>query len=207
MGNANSRAPVAAPGLDFGNWSRRRVIKALLAGGGLAATGGLAGCGRGGGMGPDGYRLLVLDVAQASTLSALGDALIPRQEGFPDLVDTELLRRVDEELSFIGESIQSDLGAALAVLEWAPFLYWRFGRFSSLEREERREVLDRMLRSRSETLRAVSTNLRILVQFFYFGHPAAWAAIGYDGPFSHLPPIESEQRRFYAENTGRRRNA
>jgi hypothetical protein len=36
------------------------------------------------------------------------------------------------------------------------------------------------------------------VHLFYYGHRATWRATGYDGPFSRIEPILSEQRIYFA---------
>jgi len=192
------------PGLGWGSLSRRRFLKGMLAAAGAAGAGAsVTACAPGGGTGSDGRPLLFLDAGEAAIVQALGEAVIPTQKGFPTLAEAEVVRRMDEELSFVGEAIRGDLHAAIGLLQYAPVLQGRFARFTGLDPAGRREVLEKMSRSRSETLRAVATNLRLLVHFFYFGHHSTWAAIGYDGPFSHLPPIASEQRRHYAGQTGR----
>lgn len=184
--------------------SRRQFLQAGLAAGALTAGGVLAGCARGGGaLGADGQPLLFLGATEAATLAALGAAVIPTQPGFPSLTEAGVIRRIDEELSFVGAALQGDMRAAFGVLEYAPFLYGRWSRYSRLDLAGRREVLKAMMASRVETLRAVGANLKILVHFFYFGAAASWRATGYDGPFSHLPPIASEQRQHYARQTGR----
>ncbi|MFA5939080.1 MAG: twin-arginine translocation signal domain-containing protein [Sinimarinibacterium sp.] len=191
----------AMPALDWGGVTRRGFMKSLAAVG--AVVGGLAasGCERGTEQGADGRPLLALSAAQARTLGAVADAVIPTQPGFPSAAQADVVRRFDEELSFVAPSIQSDLQAALGVLEYAPFLYGHFSRFAALGIPARREVLQAMNTSRVEILRAVGNNAKILVQFFYFGHPSVWTAIGYDGPFGKMPEQMSEQRAWYAEHT------
>jgi hypothetical protein len=196
-----SRSPLSEmhwPGL-----SRRAFLKGVLGSAAVLGTGAaVQGC-SGGGTGADGRPLLYLDESEAGILAALGEAVIPTQAGFPTLGEAEVIRRIDEELSFVDEAIQSELRAAIGVLQWTPLLYGRFSRYSRLDLEGRREILTRMMKSGSEIMRAVSANLKLLIHFFYFAHPAAWPAIGYDGPFSKLPPIASEQRQWYAQKTGR----
>lgn len=190
-------------GLHWHGLSRRRFIKglALLP----TAVGGsfvLGACSEPQRRWRDGRALLALSVAQAQTLEAVARAALPAGGGFPDVDEAQVVRRFDEELSFVSESIRGDLQAALGVLEYVPSLYGHFGRFSALGGDAQRAVLDALCGSRIELLRAIGSNVRILVQFFYFAHPATWAATGYDGPFGHLPERLSEQRRWYAERTG-----
>lgn len=191
----------AMPALEWGGVTRRHFMKGLAAVGVVAGGLTTSACERGVGTGADGRPLLALSAAQARTLGAVAEAVIPTQPGFPDATQAQVVRRFDEELSFVSPSIRSDLQAALGVLEYAPFLYGHFSRFNALDIRARREVLQAMNTSRVEILRAVGNNAKILVQFFYFGHPSVWTAIGYDGPFGKLPEQTSEQRRWYAEHT------
>ncbi|MEQ1439495.1 twin-arginine translocation signal domain-containing protein [Fontimonas sp. SYSU GA230001] len=189
------------PALEWGGVTRRGFMKGLAAVGALAGGFAAGGCERGAQIGADGRPLLALSAAQARTLGAVAEAVIPTQPGFPDARQAEVVRRFDEELSFVSPSIRSDLQAALGVLEYAPVLYGQLSRFAALDIPARREVLQAMNTSRVELLRAVGNNAKILVQFFYFGHPSVWAAIGYDGPFGKMPEQISEQRAWYAQHT------
>ncbi|MGH8453754.1 MAG: hypothetical protein ACRESW_04305 [Nevskiales bacterium] len=194
--------------LDWHGLSRRRFLKLALATSGalgLAGVGAtLEGCAKHTAVGVDGRPYLFLDDGMAQAFTAFAEAVIPRQPGFPTLADAGVVRRMDEEVSFVGESIREDLCSALGLLEITPFLYGRFSRFSRLDIAGRQQIIRALLNSHVETFRAVGSNLKFLVHFFYFGHPAAWKAIHYDGPFAHLPPILSEQRLFYARQTGGR---
>lgn len=196
-------AGLRASGMHWAGLSRRRFLKGTLALAGAAGAAPLlGGCGAAPGVGPDGRPLLFLDAREAAVMTALGDAIIPSQPAFPGLAEAEVIRRLDEELSFVGESIGSDVHAAISVLEFAPFVYGRLGRYSRLPTTARREVLTAMMGSRSEILRAVGTNLKLMLHFFYFAHPAVWPAMGYDGPFAGMEPKPSAQRRFYARRIG-----
>lgn len=192
------------PNESWGGLSRRRFLKgAIVAVGGIGVGTSLTACSTPAGRAGDGQPLLLLSVNEATTLTTLGEAIIPRQKGFPSLAEAEVVARIDEELSFVGKSIQSDMRAALSVLEFAPFLYGHFSRYSRLDEATRRTLLGQMMTSRSEILRAVATNMKVLIHFMYFGHRSSWKAIGYDGPFAQRPPIASAQRKYYAAQTGR----
>lgn len=192
------------PEQEWGGLSRRRFLKgALLSAGALGTGAAVSGCSTDAGSGADGKPLLFLNTHEVATLTALGEAIIPTQKGFPSLAQAEVIARLDEELSFVGDAIQSDMHAAISVLEFAPIVYRHFGRYSRLDVTARREILSKMMASRSEILRAVSTNMKVLIHFMYFGHRSSWDAIGYDGTFSQLPPIASVQRQHYATHTGR----
>lgn len=188
--------------IGWGTVSRRRFLRGagfVCAGVGVGL--GASACREDHAMGLDGRPLLALDARQAATLAAVADAVVPTQPGFPTAAQAQVLRRFDEELSFVAPSIRDDLRAALDVLEFLPPLYGRLSRFSTLDAAGRRDVLTRMCSSRVELLRAVGANVKILVQFFYFAHPSVWTAIGYDGPFGRMPEQTSEQRAWYAQHT------
>lgn len=189
---------------DWGALSRRRFLVGALGLGGAALGGiGLSACARREAQAADGQPLLVLRPGEVATLTALGEAILPPQAGFPDMAEAEVLRRLDEELYFVGASIRGDMHAALAVMAWSPLIYGHMRRFERLDAAARRDILERMMNSGNEILRAVGTNLKLVLHFMYFGHPATWRAIAYDGPFAGLPPAASAQRRHYAERSGR----
>ncbi|MGH8430672.1 MAG: hypothetical protein ACREUF_09730, partial [Solimonas sp.] len=164
--------------LDWHGLSRRRFLKLALATSGtlgLAGVGAtLSGCTKQTAIGADGRPYLFLDDDMARAFAVFGEAVIPHQPGFPTLAETGVLRRMDEEVSFVGQSIRDDLRSALGLLEITPFLYGRFSRFSRLDIAGRQRIIKALLTSRVETFRAVGSNLKFLVHFFYFGHRATW---------------------------------
>lgn len=81
--------------------------------------------------------------------------------------------------------------------------YGYFSRLSRLSLAERRELLIRASGTKDDTVRAVIANLSGMMRWYYFGHPATWNAIGYDGPFMNLPEKRSEQRVLYAKLVGK----
>jgi hypothetical protein len=181
--------------LDWRGIGRRRFVKLLATAGASGALLPLTACAP---ASPTTDRFLVLSAVQATTLAAVAQAVIPPQAGFPTVEQAQVVQRMDEELWLSDASIQEDMCAALAVMEWLPLAYGHWGRFSSLDASQILEVLTRSMESSIEIFRAVGTNLKLVSHFMYFGHPSAWAAIGYDGPFQKLPPILSEQRKTYA---------
>jgi len=135
------------------------------------------------------HRLLSFDKSTAYIVLALAGAVIPLGNGYATIEQTQVLRRFDEELFFLSSD----------ALEYLPFTYGYFSRFSKLSLPDRQRVLRQGFTSNFDLVRAVTSSLRLIVQFFYFGHEASWARIAYDGPFSGIAPIMSEQRLFYQD--------
>lgn len=189
--------------LHHAGLSRRMFLQGMLAAAGAAGIGGaLSGCALGGHDGPDGYPLLFLTADEAHILTALGEAIVPTQPGFPTIGRAGVIRRIDQELTLVDAAIQSDFRAAIDVLQFSPFVYGRFSRFTKLPSDGRREVVKSLMTSRVEILRAVGANLKLIVHFYYFAHPETWAAIGYDGSFGRLPRKSSEQDLWYRGMAG-----
>ena len=144
-------------------------------------------------------RLMTLDAAAASTLHAAAQVVLPSGDGFPSIADAKTIERIDEEIYFVSPEVREDVKTAIKVLEYLPFMYGYFSRFSALDMTTRKVVLEKAFKSQFEVPRAVSASLRLIVQLFYFGSSATWARIGYDGPFAKLPPQMSEQRVYFAK--------
>lgn len=176
-------------------FSRRRFLKlAFIGGGSLFAAGAL-------------FRfwprkshdhLVTLNSYLADVVEAFAGVTLP-QNGMPDATATQIVRRLDEELTFVAEQIRSDFLAALYLVEFSPAAYGFFGRMSRLTREKRLAFLQKAGGSGSDLVRAAISNIRMLVMLCYYGHPASWKRIGYDGPFGGFPEKLSEQRQFYRE--------
>ena len=148
-------------------------------------------------------RLQLLAMRHAHTLNAFAEAVLPVTPGFPSISDTGVIRRFDEELYFVDDSIQDDVAAALDLLEWLPIVTGYFARFSNLPLTDRTAFIDGMLSSRLETFRAVASNLKNAIHFLHYAHPASWTWTGYDGPFARVEPKQSEQRMYYAAKGNR----
>jgi hypothetical protein len=179
--------------------SRRRMLGLML---GLSAAL-LAGCSLGDrkARGPAGgtSRCLSFDADQAATLEALIAAVVPTMAPFPAAADARVLDRFDEETYFVSAEVREDIRTAIDALEYLPFLYGHFGRFSRLPLGARRRVLGTAMQSRFAVPRAVAGSLRMMAHLFYYGHPTTWPATGYDGPFARIAPILGEQRVHFAE--------
>lgn len=139
---------------------------------------------------------LVLSHEHEATLLALAEALL-EGPGFPPAGETGLLARIDEELSFVETGIRDDFLLALEALEALPWFYGRFSRLTALPPDARRDFLESLDHTRFDTVRAIVNGVALLVRMFYYADRRVWPALGYEGPFAGLPPIESEQHRHY----------
>ncbi|BEP57063.1 MULTISPECIES: hypothetical protein [unclassified Variovorax] len=183
-------------------FAKRRFLKLALigVGGAVAVAGGGVGYltqthryrGRYG-------KLLALDDHHADIVHALAEACTPDRPGFPTVEQTEIVARLDEELFFVSDGICSEMKAALYLIEMLPLVSGHVSRLSCMPVAERRAFLAKASETRNDTVRVAVSSLAAAMRWYYYGHPASWNAIGYDGPFMQLPEQHSEQRVFYAE--------
>lgn len=180
-------------------FSRRSFLKyALIGGGSLLALGALARFWPRKSFG----KLLTLHDYLADALEAFAGVTLPGEAGMPDAAAAQVIRRLDEELTFVASQISSDFIAAIYLIEFSPTAYGFFGRMSRLEPAKRVEYLKRAGGEGSDLVRAAVSNIRMLVLLCYYGHASTWQKIGYDGPYGALPEKLSEQRLHYRRLTG-----
>lgn len=194
--------------MDFPPLPRRRFLKACVGAGAAAgALGiGLPACADGKpgttpfatAHGP----LLVLDSARVAVLEAFAEASIATGDGFPAVRDTDLVRRLDEELYFSEPAIRDDVLLAIDAVDLFPVIYGRFARLHRLPLPRRRAFLEALADTRLDTVRAAVNGLRLLTSLFYYGQRGAWAAMGYEGTHAGLPPADTEQHAHYRTLTG-----
>ncbi|MCW7488479.1 hypothetical protein [Leptospira meyeri] len=136
--------------------------------------------------------------SETKTVAAFSEVVLPIIEpGMPNLEETNVMRRLDEELYFVSEEIQEDFHSAVMVLEYLPIFYGHFSFFSNLSREKREELLSLWAETDSDIVRAVVGNLKLLVCLVYYGHKSTWEQISYPGPFANPPEKWSEARIHY----------
>ncbi|PKA13580.1 hypothetical protein CH372_02895 [Leptospira meyeri] len=136
--------------------------------------------------------------SETKTVAAFSEVVLPIIEpGMPNLEETNVMRRLDEELYFVSEEIQEDFHSAVMVLEYLPIFYGHFSFFSNLWREKREELLSLWAETDSDIVRAVVGNLKLLVCLVYYGHKSTWEQISYPGPFANPPEKWSEARIHY----------
>ena len=144
-------------------------------------------------------RLLVFSNDNAQTALAMTRVVLPTSRLTDDALHHQVISRMDEELYFVDSKIREDFCMALDVLEYLPVLYGHFSRFSRLTLPERQAFLSGMQDTRSDMVRAVVHNCRVLPLYIYYGLESSWDAIGYDGAFASVEPLMSTQRQYYAD--------
>lgn len=148
--------------------------------------------------------LLVLSKGNSQTLLAMVEVVLPGSQVANGALQRQVLSRIDEEFYFIDAKIQDDFCLALDALEYLPIVFGKFSRFSKLSYAEREVFLSEMQKTGIETVRAVVNNCRLVPLYIYYGMEESWAAISYDGAFSRIKPLVSEQRLYYAEQVKRK---
>lgn len=164
--------------------ARRGLIQLGLGGAALLALGGgaLAWAGRGYALRP-GEVAIGLSVKQLAVARALVETLVPGGDGLPSGLDLGIVQKVDEQVWATDEGTASDFRAALLLVEHAPPLFGFYSRFTTLDAPARREVFERMLRSRRDVFVQIATALKQLIVLCYYADERVWPHIGYDGPW------------------------
>ncbi|MFP5382239.1 MAG: hypothetical protein ACLGG4_08240 [Gammaproteobacteria bacterium] len=193
--------------MDFPNLPRRRFLTACVAAGGVATVLAIPACARAPGtdavqhatrLGP----LLVLDDDQVAILEAFAEAAIATGDGFPDVREADVVRRIDEELFFTDEAIREDFLLGLSVADYLPLAYGHFSRLHRMSLASRRAFLDGLTDTRIDIVRALVNGLRMTTGLMYYAHRSTWAAMGFEGTHAGLPPRDDEQRAYYRSRVG-----
>lgn len=183
--------------------TRRRFLAWGLGGTALLAAGGALGWVTLGYRLPEGDVAIGLSVKELVIVRAIVDALLPEDGDLPAGLDVGVHQRIDEEVWAAEDALQTDLRAALHLLEHLPPLYGYPGRFTSLDRASREAVFRRYFSGPGPVVQAASA-LKQLCQIFYWSNDPTWSAIGYDGPWIRTPrPPDSALR--YAQLLAERR--
>jgi hypothetical protein len=140
---------------------------------------------------------------EVAIMEKWSEAILPdNQTGMPSYVDASVVRRLDEEFSFVSNEIQEEFHSAILALNFLPFFYGFTSRFHKLDLESRRKFLFETSESNSDIVRAIIGNLKLVTFLVYYGHKSTWKQIGYDGPFGNPPEKWSESRIYYKQMTG-----
>lgn len=169
--------------------TRRTVIKLGVAGGALLALAGL-GAGLLGGdeaPPPPGPALAHVPADAAAALAAMIPVMlggVPAGMAATAFACT-VLSGIDTALAGLTPAQRRETARLFALLRLRPARRWLLGVTLPWHQASAVEVgamLDRLRRSRFPLLRAVYQGLHQLICAAWYGNPASWPAIGYDGP-------------------------
>ena len=149
----------------------------------------------------DNHKLLILSADEANIFDSFAQTVIPTDNNFPSVEEAEVIVRLDEELYFISDNIASDIKSAINALEWLPVLYGNFSRFTQMDINQRLDFLNSTKNTKIDLVRTIVNSCRMICFNLYYGHESTWNVIGYDGPFSKIPEIQSKQREYYKKIT------
>ncbi len=143
-------------------------------------------------------KYLYFSDSELEIMQVWSDSVLPVQEkGMPSADEAEVVRRLDEEFYFVSEEIQEEFHLAITALQYSPFFYGYFSRFSKMHRDDRIRFLKQTESTDSDTMRAVVGNLKLVTFLAYYGHKSTWQEIGFDGPFANPSEKWSESRIYY----------
>ncbi len=143
--------------------------------------------------------LLAFNETQAITLFALSQTFVNNPDA-PSQIIT-LVKRLDEEMYFVQQSIRDDFKLALDFLEYLPMAYGEFSRLSRMSLEQRTIFISSIQNSSIDAVRVAVSGCRMLVFVCYYSQDASWQSIGFDGPHSKIPEKLSPQRLHYRQLT------
>lgn len=157
-----------------------------------------------------GYRSLLdatdvptaLSTKEFAIVKCLVRALVPADGPLPSGDALEVAQRIDEELWAAPPELRAEIKAGLQLFEHGTVTRGLGTRFTALAPDGQRAYVALLLDGDNETLRQITTALRQVVLLFYWGHPATWKAIGYDGPLVGAP-VPPESHLAYRKLIGR----
>jgi hypothetical protein len=124
----------------------------------------------------------VLSAKELAILAVLVDRLVPDEEGWVTARAAQTARRLDLELGFHGEKMQSDVKAALLLIEHGGLAHGRLERFTAAAPDEQDRRIAAMLTSSWQVERQAISALKVMVLFYYYTDPRTWPSIHYAGP-------------------------
>jgi len=134
-----------------------------------------------------------LSVKELAVVRSLVEALFPEEDDLPSGLSLGVHQRIDEEVWAAPDGVQSDLKAAIQLLEHLPPVYGYSGRFTALVPDQRVELFLRYLNADRVVIARAAQGLKQLSHLFYYGAEGSWAGIRYDGPWvkKAVPPDSS----------------
>lgn len=117
---------------------------------------------------------------EASIFACAADTLLAPEPGLPAIHETTAVAAFDHWLACSPALNRRAIRAALYLLELAPRLSGRGGRFRQLDRVARREFLAPVGKRRPIWLVALTDTLRMLAAAVYYGDDEIAIGLGYD---------------------------
>ena len=172
--------------------SRRRFLKAGIAGGALVALSSVVAFVR-----TRGYELAPERAAKLAFLApwqfivvehAARRIAAPDREGVPTADDIGVAEFVDAYCAKMDPALRKDFASLLAYVEHlAPIAVGHSSRFTRLAPSDQDAVLAGMESSSQDLLRGGFAGLKSLVFMGYYKDARTWSVLGYDGPLVNRP--------------------
>jgi hypothetical protein len=141
-------------------------------------------------------RPIALTTKELAIVKALVRALLPADGELPSGESLRLAQRIDEEVWAASVEVRRELSWGLQLLEHAPRFYDMRGRLTEMSEADAAQYFERVLLGPRESLRQVAIAMRQLLHIFYYANPAAWRAIGYDGPLVPEAVVPDTHKRY-----------
>lgn len=142
---------------------------------------------------PPSAKPVVLSDKELAVLAVVVDRLLPDAPPRLSAREARVAERIDRELAFHTPKMQSDLKAALLLVEHGGLLHLSASRFTALSPAERDARLEAMATG-SDLERAALSGLKTLAMFFYYVDERTWPSIGYAGPMMPRKRPEADSR-------------
>jgi len=108
-----------------------------------------------------------------------------------DADSVDVAASVDDLVSRMTGGVRRDIRWMLRIFEHGTHLFDLKGkRFTGLARDDQEQYLRGWMESSLGARRMVFRALKLLASLGYYGVPATWQAIGYDGPWLGRKPVE-----------------
>jgi hypothetical protein len=181
---------------DAGNGSakpsRRRLLKAAIAGGALLAIGSVVAFVRTRGYHVSAERaakLVALEPWQLVVVEHVARRIAqPDRIGVPNADDVDVAMFVDAHVASLHPTVRRDLLRLLGYVEHvAPIATGRTKRFTELAPSDQDAVLAALEASGQDLLRGGFAGLKALVFMGYYRDARTWTLLGYDGPLVNRP--------------------
>lgn len=137
----------------------------------------------------------VLSWKELGVLAVFSERICPPPDAtHPGARALRIAERIDRELFFHPPKMQTDVKAALLVVEHGGVLHGSTTRFTRLTNADQDLALERMAVNGNQIERQVMSSLKLLALFFYYCDDRTWQSSHYDGPFQPRKAPEADSR-------------